>query len=176
MRILKHYLFIVLLVTATGCAGTKSIYFSKTNTNTDPVQFFIGHTHSAGVLENAGGKPTAEVKTKTFGIVKKDSILIEQDLFQDGKKNHRSWKLLKVDANHVDGTANNIAGIAHGLLNGNTFSWTFRFKLPERKFIKHVRMTQYMMTMPGGQTMIIRSIIRKFGFKVAQITEELVRG
>lgn len=176
MTVFKNYFSIIIMVIATGCAGAKPLFYSKATSNTDPVKFFIDATHSTGVLENAAGKPTAEVKTNTRGEAVRDSILIEQDLYQDGKKTHRSWKLNRLDEHHIDGTANNIEGVAHGLLNGNTFAWTFRFKLPERKFINHVRMTQYMYTMPGGQTMLIRSIIKKFGFKVAQITEEFVRG
>ena len=173
--VFKNHFFIISLVLATGCAGTKPVFYNKATNNTDPLKFFIGSTHSAGVLENAAGKPTAEVMTNTRGVAVKDSILIEQDLYQEDKKTHRSWKLNRLDEHHIDGTANNIEGLAHGLINGNTFTWTFRFKLPERNFIKHVRMTQYMYTMPGGQTMIIRSIIKKFGLKIAQITEEFVR-
>ena len=99
-------------------------------------------------------------------------IKIKQDLFTDGgKKNHRWWQLRKVDEHHVDATANDIDGTAHGLLYGNNFSWTFRLKLLQRKFIKHLRMSQNMYLMPDGNTMIIRSVLRKFGFVVVQITE-----
>ena len=77
-----------------------------------------------------------------------------------------------IDEHHVDATANDIDGTAHGLLYGNLFSWTFRLKLANRKFIKHARMSQTMYLMPDGQTMIIRSVIRKFSFVVAQITEQ----
>ncbi len=128
MTVFENYFFIVILVIATGCAGTKPVFYSQATSNTDPVKFFIGSTHSAGVLENAAGTPTAEVKTNTWGVAIKDSILIEQDLYQDDKKTHRSWKLNRLDEHHIVGTANNIDGVAHGLLYGNTFTWTFRFK------------------------------------------------
>ncbi len=151
----------------------KPAAFEKGNTKLDPLKFFVGPTHSSGVLENHGGKPTARITTETEGILKDDVLSIEQDLYPEGgKKNHRSWKLRQIDEHHVDATANDIVGTAHGLLYGNEFSWSFRLKLADRKFIKHVSMSQNMYLMPDGQTMIIRSVIRKFGIVVAQITEE----
>ena len=72
----------------------------------------------------------------------------------------------------MQASANDIDGTAHGVLNSNQFSWTFRLKIAKRKFIKHPRMTQYYYLMPSRKTMIIRSVIRKFSFVVAQITEQ----
>ena len=147
--------------------------FEKGNSKSDPVKFFIGKTTSDGVIENPAGKPTACIKTETEGTFKDGIIYIEQDLYPEGgKKNHRSWQLHQIDEHHVDATANDIDGIAHGLLYGNNFSWTFRLKLPQRKFIRHLRMSQNMYLMPDGKSMIIRSVLRKFGITVVQITEE----
>jgi len=172
MRILQFLLLTGMLFYISGCASMKPADFEKGYTNSDPVKFFIGKTHSDGVVENSEGKPTIRIKTETIGVLNNSLIKIQQDLFTDGgKKNHRSWQLRQVDEHHVDATANDIDGTAHGLLYGNNFSWTFRLKLPQRKFIKHLRMSQNMYLMPNGNTMIIRSVLRKFGFIVVQITE-----
>ena len=147
--------------------------FEKGNSKSDPVKFFIGKTTSDGVIENHAGKPSARIKTENEGTLKDGIIYIEQDLyFEGGKKNHRSWQLRPIDEHHVDATANDIDGTAHGLLYGNNFSWTFRLKLPQRKFIRHLRMSQNMYLMPDGKSMIIRSVLRKFGITVVQITEQ----
>ena len=151
----------------------KPAAFEKGNNSQDAIKFFIGKTSSDGVIENHGGKPTAHITTQTVGVLKDSIIRIEQDLYPEGgKKNHRSWQLHQIDEHHVDATANDIDGTAHGLLYGNIFSWTFRLKLANRKFIKHARMSQTMYLMPDGQTMIIRSVIRKFSIIVVQITEQ----
>ena len=147
--------------------------FERGNYKSDPVKFFIGKTTSDGVIENHAGKPTARIKTETEGTLKDGIINIEQDLYPEGgKKNHRSWQLRQIDEHHVNATANDIDGTAYGLLYGNNFSWTFRLKLPQRKFIRHLRMSQNMYLMPDGNSMIIRSVLRKFGITVVQITEE----
>ena len=157
----------------TGCASMKPAAFENGAPKLDPVTFFGGHTRSAGVVENHGGRPTARITTLTTGTLKDGILYIEQDLMPEGgKKNHRSWQLKQVDEHHVEATANDIDGTARGLLYGNEFSWSFRLKVVDRKFIKHVRMSQTMLLMPDGKTLIIRSVIRKFGIIVTQITEQ----
>lgn len=151
----------------------KPVAFKNAEPRLDPVKFFGGTTHSSGVMENHSGKPITKITTETKGTYTNGALNIEQDLYPEGgKKNHRSWMLHQVDEHHVDATANDIVGTAHGLLYGNYFTWTFRLKLADRKLIKHVSMSQTMYLMPGGNTMIIRSVIRKFGIIVQEITEE----
>ena len=173
MRIL-HFIFTVyILIYLAGCASIKPTAFGDADKNLKPVAFFVGHTRSTGVIENKAGKPTARIVTETNGIRKDSIISIEQDLFPEGgKKNHRSWKLKIIDEHHLDATSNDIDGTAHGILYGNNFSWSYRLKLSQRNFIKHLRMSQNMYVMPDGKTMIIRSVLRKFGITVVQITEQ----
>ena len=176
MPIQRLLILTLLIGLLASCASLKPAAFEKNTPRLDPVGFFGGRTRSSGVLENGKGKPTTWITTETDGMVKDSVLYIEQDLFpQGGKTNHRSWQLRQVDEHHVDATANDIDGTAHGLLYGNEFSWTFRLKVSNRKVIRHVRMSQHMYLMPDGKSMIIRSVIRKFGIVVMQISEEFVK-
>ena len=169
-----HLIFFLLFAAAIGCTSTKPLSAAAGgNSSLDPVAFFIGRTKSEGVVENKIGNPTARITTETNGVLKDGVLFIEQDLFTEGGvKNHRSWTLRQTDAQHMEAVANDIEGTAKGVLNGNHFSWKFRRKLPNRKFIRHVQMSQNMYLMPDGQTMIVRSVLRKFSIVVAQITEQ----
>ena len=176
MRITQYIFILSTLLLFTSCASIKPAAFEKGEPKLEPVSFFGNRTRSTGVLENRRGKPTAGITTETTGNLKDGVLYIEQDLYPEGaKKNHRSWQLRMIDEHHVDATANDIDGTAHGLLYGNTFSWTFRLKVADRKFIRHVRMQQNMYLMPDGKTLLIRSVIRKFGIVVMQITEQFVK-
>lgn len=164
---------IMICFIATGCASLKPPAFEKSTAKLDPVAFFGGHTKSYGVMESHTGKPSVQITTETIGTVKDGKVFIEQDLYPgSGQKNHRSWQLKQVDEHNVEATANDIDGTARGKLYGNYFTWTFRLIVKERKFIKHVRMSQYMYLNPDGQSLIIRSVIKKFGIIVTEITEE----
>lgn len=176
MRITKYFFALSALVLFASCASLKPAAFAKGEPKLEPISFFGDRTRSSGVLENHGGNPTAKITTETTGNLKDGVLSLEQDLYpEDGKKNHRSWQLRRIDEHHVDATANDIDGTAHGLLYGNAFTWTFRLKIADRKFIRHVRMQQNMYLMPDGKTLLIRSVIRKFGIVVMQITEQFVK-
>lgn len=172
MRI-RFFSFLIICTIISGCSTLKPTAFNDVKPKLDPVKFFVGQTHSSGVMEAHSGKPTTRITTETQGIYKDGVVNIEQELYPEGgKKNHRSWKLRQVDEHHAEATANDITGAAHGFLYGNYFTWTFRLKQSDRGLVKHVRMTQQMYLMPDGQTLIIRSIIRKFGIIVQEITEQ----
>ncbi len=159
-----------------SCATLRPESFSKTNPVLNPAGFFGGHTHSAGVLEGRNGKPSERITTKTTGTFANNILHIEQDLYPEmGKQNHRSFNLKLVDANNVEGTGSDITGTAHGKLYGNYFTWSFRLKIAGKGLVKHVNMTQHMYLMPDGKTLIIRSIIKKFGITVKQITEQFYK-
>ncbi len=168
-------LLISLLATTllSSCASMKPADFADDRTPLKPQEFFIGHTKSTGVVESRGGKPTARITTETMGVLKDGILTIEQDLYTEGSKpNHRTWKMRQIDEHHVEATATDVVGTARGVLYGNYFTWSFPLKLPDGKIVKRVRMSQNMYLMPDGKTMIIRSIIRKYGIIVAEITEQ----
>lgn len=164
--------FLALFILA-SCSTLKPESFSNSAPVLDPVKFFGGHTHSAGVIENRSGRPSERVTTKTTGVYANNILSIEQDLYSEkGKKNHRSFKLKFTDAHHVEGTGSDITRSAIGKLYGNYFTWRFRLKVGDKRLVKHVNMTQNMYLMPDKKTLIIRSVIRKFGIIVKEITEQ----
>lgn len=156
-----------------SCASLKPESFSSTPPVLDPVKFFGGHTHSTGVIESPSGKPAERITTQTAGVYANGILSMDQDLHsEDSKPTHRNFKLKIIDAHHVDATGSDITGTAHGELYGNYFTWSFRLKVADQGLIQHANMTQCMYLMPDGKTLIIRSIIRKFGIIVKEVTEQ----
>lgn len=164
--------FLSLLVLA-SCSSLKPESFSSTTPVIDPVKFFGGHTHSTGVIESRSGKPVERITTQTAGVFANGILSMEQDLHsEDSKPSHRNFNFKIIDAHHVDATGSDITGTAHGELYGNYFTWSFRLKVADKGLVQHATMTQCMYLMPDGKTLIIRSIIRKFGLIVREITEQ----
>ena len=172
MKITRLPTFFALFALA-SCASLKPESFSSTTSTTDPITFFAGHTHSSGVLEAPNGKPAERITTQTEGVLANGILRMEQDLHSENSQPaHRNFTFKIIDAHHVDATGSDIAGTAHGELYGNYFTWSFRLKVANKGLIHHVNMTQCMYLMPDGKTLIIRSIIRKFGIIVKEITEQ----
>lgn len=149
---------------------------TKPKFHSDPMTFFSGRTHSSGVFENRRGDPVKTVRTATWGRMVNGELQIEQDLFiGDQPRQHRSWRLRRIDATRFEGKANDIIGTAHGRLEGNTFSWSFRLASKPGNPLLNVRMTQHMYFQEDGRTMINRSSIRKFGVLITAVTEQFRR-
>ncbi len=163
----------LVLIILSGCSTLKPEVFSSSTPALDPVKFFGGHTHSTGVLEARSGQPAERITNTTTGVYANGILSIEQDLFpENSKQHHRNFKLKLTDAHHVEATGSDIIGTARGELYGNYFTWSFRLKIADKGLVQHVRMTQHMYLMPDGKTLIIRSVIRKFGIVVKEITEQ----
>lgn len=166
---------LLMLMGATTFGAMKISDFANQEPRLDPIKFFYGHTKSSGVLENRGGAPTQRVNTETHGSWENGTLRLEQDLvFSGGKKQHRSWKIRRLDAHHFEATANDMVGVASGEAYGNAFTWTFTLATSPGNPLANVRMTQWMYLQPGG-TLINHTTIRKFGIVLAQVTEEFRR-
>ncbi len=172
--------WLVILAVFLGCASARAASlspaeFAGSSPAFDPMRFFTGHTRSSGVFENRAGEPTKRVRTETRGRMALGELRMEQDLFTDGEpRQHRSWRMRRLDAHHFEGTANDIIGKVRGEARGNYFRWTFTLALKPGNPLFNVRMTQHMYLQPDG-TMLNRSTIRKFGIVVAQVSEQFRR-
>jgi hypothetical protein len=161
---------------AIGCKTMQPASFETTQPRFIPEQFFEGHTTSSGVFENRRGHATQHITTSTRGTVKNGALYIEQDLNPEKSKAlHRSWVLRRVGAHQVDATANDIIGVAHGEVYGNMMCWKFTLDRVPGHPLQRVQLYQAMYLQTDGKTLIIRTIVRKFGVVVAQVTEQFRR-
>ncbi len=142
----------------------------------DPMKFFTGHTRSWGVIESRAGEPTTRIVTETWGKIVGGELRMEQDLFIEKKpRQHRSWRMRRIDAHHFEATANDVIGTAKGESRGNLFRWTFTLATKPGNALFNISMTQRMYGQPDEQTMINRDAVRKFGVTIAQVTEQFRR-
>lgn len=167
-----RFLFAGVALLLAGCASLKPADFAGQRPVFQPDQFFTGRAHSSGVMENRGGLPTQRVTTETWGYWEGNVLHLEQDLaFGDGRKQHRAWRLRRLDAHHFTATANDILGTARGEAYGNAFHWSFTLALSPGNPLANVRMSQWMYLQPDGRTILNHTTIRKAGLVVAQVTE-----
>ncbi len=170
-----RFLGLGLILFGTGCASMKVSEFAEGRPLLDPAQFFTGKTSSTGVMENRAGAPMRRVTTQTSGLWEGDTLMLEQDLQMDGKDQHRSWRIRKLDAHRYEATANDMVGRAIGEAYGNVFHWSFTLALSPGNPLANVQMSQWMYLQPDGRTLLNHSTIRKLGIVVAQVSEQFRR-
>lgn len=160
----------------TSCGSMKVSDFAEGRPLFDPAKFFTGRTQSSGVLESRAGAPTQRVTTETSGKWMNGSLQLEQDLvLSGGRRQHRSWKIRRVDEHHYEATANDVVGTIRGESYGNVFHWKFTLALSPGNPLANVRMSQWMYLQSDGRTMVNHSTITKLGIVVAQVTEQFRR-
>lgn len=165
-----------LAILLTGCSTIPVSNFEGQNPSLDPIAFFSARTRSTGVVETRGGNPMRRVTTRTEGRWEGATLRLEQDLsFSDGEKQHRSWKIWKLDAHHFEASANDMVGTGRGEAYGNAFRWTLVIALSPGNPLENVSMTQWMYLQPDGRTLLNHTTIRKFGVVVAQVSEQFTR-
>lgn len=159
-----------------GCASRQAASFEASRPLFEPGAYFSGHTHSWGIVESRGGEPSKVLTTQTQGHWEGDTFHFEQDIaFEQGKRQHRSWKLQRVDAHHYTATGTGIVGEARAEAYGNVFHLDFTLDLSPGNPLLRVHMSQWMYLQPDGRTMINRDTLTKAGVVVAHITEQFTK-
>lgn len=165
-----------LAMAMSGCASRPAASFQEGKPLFDPGEFFRGRTHSWGIIESRSGEPSQVLTTQTQGQWEGDTFHFEQDLaFEQGKRQHRSWLLRRVDAHHYTATGTGIVGEAKAEAYGNVFHLDFTLDVSPGNPLFRVHMSQWMYLQPDGRTMINRDTLTKAGVTVAYITEQFTK-
>lgn len=160
-----------------GCTGLRPSQFDGATPAFDPVAYLEGPTRSWGVVETRGGEPRRRFRTAMLGVRDGDALVVTQDFtFDDGTTRRRVWRLRQVDAHRYDATASDVIGIATGYAYGNTFRWQYTLQVTAGNPLTRVRMQHWMYLVDGGDTLVNRVVIRKFGAIVGGTTEYFRRG
>jgi len=159
-----------------GCgAPLRPEAFAGTTPAFDPVAFWTGRTASWGVIENRDGAPTSIITTTTDGTAEGDGGLhMVQRLVDNGKDSVRDWHIRRIGKGQFEATANDIVGVARGAPSGRTLHWTWTLAAKPGNALFNVEMEQWMYLADNG-TLLNRTIVTKFGVRLAEISEQFVR-
>ena len=86
----------------------------------------------------------------------------------------RDWHMRRLGDGHFEATANDVAGAAQGSSSGRTFHWTWILATKPGNCLFNVSMEQWMYLADNG-TLMNRTVITKFGVRLEEISEQIVR-
>lgn len=174
---MRAALIVIVASIVTACASLHPQQFDGATPQFDPMQYLEGPTRSWGVFENRRGEPTRRFRTAMMGVRDGDALVVTQDFtFDDGKTQRRVWRLKRIDAHRYDATADDVIGVATGYAYGNTFRWEYTLQVIPGNPLTRVRMKHWMYLADGGDTLLNRVVISKFGMIVRETTEYFRRG
>ena len=161
------------LLVCAGCAQTlQPQSFGDGTPEMQPLTFFSGHTHSHSIMETSGGEPEQLFENDGIGTVDTEGTLhlTQHFTYPDGKVQERDWIFHRTGDHTYEGTANDVAGTAHGEAYGNVFHLTFTLELSPGNSLKDVSLEEWMYLQPDGNA-VNRVLVSKLGLTAAMVTE-----
>ena len=161
-----------------ACTSLPAQRFDGAMPTLDPIAYLTGPTRSWGVVETRGGQPKRRFRTAMSGVPEgSDALVLTQDFtFDDGSIQRRIWHIRREGMHRYIANADDVIGDAVGDAYGNAFHWQYTLQLEPRHPLSRVHMEHWMYLADGGETLLNRVVIRKFGLVVGGTTEYFRRG
>ena len=167
---------LILIIFLTGCANNmKPTDFKDQKPRLIIEQFLSGNVKAWGVLQNRSGKVlrqfSADLNGKWDG---KNLILDEKFNWSDGEIQTRQWTINKIDDHNYSGTAEDVVGTAKGYSYGPAFKFEYVLLVPVKGKNLKITFDDWIFKQEDNIA-INRATMKKFGFKVAELTVMFVK-
>lgn len=132
-------------------------------------QHLSGRIRSEGVIYGPTGRMANSFVAEMHGEWEGDKgSLAEHFIYSNGSEQHRKWHLTLGRDNTFTATADDIVGVATGIVSGATVRLKYRIVLPPQAGGYRLAVTDWMYLTRDGAIMN-KSEMRMFGFKVAEL-------
>ncbi len=122
------------------------------------------------MVQDYSNKQTRRFEVKLVGTVKENTLTLKEDfVFDDGEKTQRTWVITKMTDGTYQGKADDIIGVAKGVVKGNALHWQYDFNLKVGDSSYEVSFDDWLYRQDERHVFNITSV-RKFGIEVARIT------
>ncbi|OUT91711.1 MAG: hypothetical protein CBB87_04640 [Micavibrio sp. TMED27] len=133
-------------------------------------EYFSGPIKAWGLIQNRFGKVTRRFEIDMNGTWDGDTGTLDEHYeYSDGVKEHRVWTIKKVSENNYEGYADDLVNKAVGLTEESDVKWSYIMDVDVGKKTYSISFDDRMYLMNNG-VVINRSYLKKFGFRVAELT------
>lgn len=157
---------LLVALSLSACVGAPPIATPALAPRFDALAFFSGHTLGTGSLKKILGG-TEKTEVHGTGYVEDGTLVLDQ-IVKEGDKpaKHRTWRIRQDAPGHYSGTLTDASGPITGEVEGNRLHLAFTMKsgLPTE---------QWLTLAPDGRSAHNILVVKKFGFRVAVLDEEI---
>ena len=131
--------------------------------------YFQGKTRAFGLFEDRFGNVRNQFVVDIDGTWDGKTLILDEDfVYMNGDTEYRRWEIEKTGPNSYVGTTQQIIGTAEGETSGNTFHWTYKFKLKVGDDIWDVKFDDWMFLQPD-QVLLNKATVYRWGFKIGTV-------
>lgn len=153
-----------------GCASLPARQYVNDRPVLDLSRYLEGPLDAWGMFQDRKGKVVKRFHVKMMGTWSNNVGRLEEDfVFSDGSKQRRVWTIVRLDANHYTGTADDVIGVAQGEAYGNALNWRYTLALPVGGKVYNVKFDDWMFLM-DDEVMLNRAGMSKWGFHLGDVT------
>ena len=167
--IFKSSLAVLAVAALTGCAAVDVAQYRAEKPAFDLARYFNGTVDGWGMFQDRSGKVVRRFTVRIDARWDGDTGTLDEHFeYADGEKQNRVWKLVK-KGDRYEGTAADVVGTGSGIAAGNAFNLKYVLALPVDGKVWEMDMDDWMY-MIDEQTVLNRTTMTKFGFRVGDVT------
>ena len=138
-------------------------------------EFLSGPVKAWGILQNRSGKVLRQFSADLNGTWNGSQLILDEKFnWTDGEVQTRQWKINKIDNHNYEGTASDVVGTAKGYSYGPAFKFEYVLLVPVKGKEMKISFDDWIFKQ-DNKVAINRATMKKFGFKVAELTVIFVR-
>ena len=159
-----------LVVVLSGCAGVDVTQYQTERPELRLEEYFNGTLDAWGMFQKRDGTVVRRFKVVIDARWEGDSgVLDENFTYSDGTRKRSEWKITRTGDDTYSGRADDVVGIAKGRVSGNSLQWVYTMSLPVDGKVYEVQFDDWMYLQEDG-VMLNRSVMKKFGFRLGEVT------
>jgi hypothetical protein len=169
MKLFKTGLIILALFSVGACSSMKIEDFKDTQPAFTLEEYFLGKTTAWGLFEDRFGNVQRQFVVDITGTWDEDTLILREDfVYDDGEKETRVWRIVKMADGSYEGTTENAIGTAEGQLLGNAFHWTYGFNLKVGDDYWKVKFDDWMFMQANG-VLLNKATVTRWGFTLGTV-------
>tara|TARA_B100000686_G_scaffold278944_1_gene299270 strand:- start:12 stop:479 length:468 start_codon:yes stop_codon:yes gene_type:complete len=133
-------------------------------------EYLSGNVKAWGILQNRSGKITRQFSADLNGKWDGNKLILDEKFYwNDGENQTRQWQITKIDEHNYEGTAGDVVGIAKGYSYGPAFKFEYVLLVPVKGRKMKIIFDDWIF-LQNDRIAINRATMKKFGFKLAELT------
>ena len=166
----KRLLLMAAAAALAGCAAPTPSDYAAEKPVFDLKTYFNGEVTAHGLFTDRSGKVARRFTVALTGSwAGNQGVLDERFTYNDGKTEHRIWRLSDQGNGRWIGKSDDMVGEAVGQSAGNALNWRYTLKLPVDDKVYEVQFDDWMYLM-DERVMLNKAVMSKFGIRLGEVT------
>lgn len=131
--------------------------------------YFLGETTGWGMFRDRYGNLRQEFRVLATGVWRGDHLALHEEfIYRDGSHQQRTWRITPTGEGQYQGSAEDIVGLASGLISGQSCSWQYRLKVITGNREVVLKFDDCLHLMPNG-CLLGHARVSKLGFHIGDV-------